>query len=74
MSAIGLLPRPQGKIIISSHADYRREDFVFARTQSVSSRNLPWDHSTPPLRSWDRIVYWSAGAITALCISLGLLR
>jgi hypothetical protein len=30
---------------IAAKADYRREDFVFLRTQSRAMQNLPWEHS-----------------------------
>ena len=29
---------------IGAKADYHREDFVFARTQSRTMQNLPWEH------------------------------
>lgn len=57
MSAIGLLPRSKAKNLISSHANYRREDFMFPRTQSCALRDRPWEHRSRPLKSWDRLVY-----------------
>jgi len=37
---------------ISAHADYRREDFVFARTQSLEMRGLEWESRLKPLKPW----------------------
>ena len=72
MSAIGLHHNP--KAIISAHAEYRRQDFMFARTQSPAQRDLPWENPIKPLQSWDRVVYaWTGVAIFALA-GLTLLR
>jgi hypothetical protein len=38
--------------LIGAHADYRREDFVFARTQSLEMRGLEWETRMKPLKSW----------------------
>ena len=72
MSAIGLLPRPMPKTIISRHADYRRDDFVFQRTQSCSMREMAWERRTPPLQSWDRLIYSSAGLLVFAVAALEL--
>ena len=74
MSAIGLLPRPAPKLIISRHADYRRDDFVFQRTQSCSTRDVPWERRTPPLQSWDKLVYSSLGIFALAAAALELFR
>jgi hypothetical protein len=37
---------------IAAHADYRREDFVFQRTQSLAMRELEWDKRLKPLKPW----------------------
>lgn len=38
--------------VIGAHADYRREDFVFARTQSLEMRDLAWESRLKPLKPW----------------------
>lgn len=70
MSAIGLLPRPKAKNLISSHANYRREDFMFPRTQSCALRDRPWEHRSQPLKSWDRLVY---GGILVAAVAIAML-
>lgn len=37
---------------ISAHADYRREDFVFARTQSLAMQAMKWEGRLKPIRPW----------------------
>jgi hypothetical protein len=37
---------------IGAHADYRREDFVFARTQSLAMRAMQWERRLKPIRPW----------------------
>jgi hypothetical protein len=37
---------------IGAHADYRREDFVFPRTQSIEMRGLEWEDRLKPLKPW----------------------
>jgi hypothetical protein len=39
-------------ICIGAHADYRREDFVFARTQSLTMRAREWEDRLKPMRHW----------------------
>jgi hypothetical protein len=54
---------------LSAHANYRREDYVFARTQSRQTGALDWETPTPPLHSWSEILYPAlglAGAAVAL--------
>lgn len=38
--------------VICAHADYRREDYMFQRTQSLAMRSLEWDSRLKPLRPW----------------------
>ena len=55
--------------MLSSHADYRREDYVFARTQSRQTSALAWEGRARPLHSWSEILYPAlglAGAAVAL--------
>jgi len=37
-------------ITIAAHADHRREDFIFPRTQSRAMREMAWERRLPPLR------------------------
>ena len=34
------------------HADYRRDDYVFPRTQSLAMRELKWEERMQPLKRW----------------------
>ena len=38
--------------VIGAHADYRREDYVFQRTQSIAMRALEWERRLKPMRPW----------------------
>ena len=38
--------------VIGAHADYRREDFVFARTQSLEMRDMEWECRLKPIKPW----------------------
>jgi len=57
MSAAGLAQEPlfRRPRIIASHADYRRSDFVFNRTQSLEMKSAPWESRIKPMRSWSQI-------------------
>ena len=63
MSAIGIssvhaypaLPRKSSPRIICAHADHRRSDFIFQRTQSLTMRAAPWENRIRPMRSWSEI-------------------
>lgn len=46
---------------LSAHADYRREDYVFARTQSRQTGALEWETRVQPLHSWSEILYPALG-------------
>jgi hypothetical protein len=35
---------------IAAHADYRREDFIFPRTQSLAMRDMEWESRLKPIR------------------------
>ena len=37
---------------IGAHADYRREDYVFPRQQSLAMRQLEWESRIKPIRPW----------------------
>jgi hypothetical protein len=38
--------------VIAAHADYRREDYMFQRTQSLTMRALEWESRLKPMRPW----------------------
>jgi hypothetical protein len=38
--------------VIGAHADYRREDFIFSRTQSPTLREMEWESRLKPLKPW----------------------
>jgi hypothetical protein len=40
---------PEPALTVAAHADHRREDFVFARTQSRAMRAARWERRLPPL-------------------------
>lgn len=76
MSAIGISNGPAIRIprrIISAHADYRRSDFVFQRTQSPSLRDAPWDRRLKPLRTWGEIGAYGSGIVAAITLLTALL-
>ena len=43
------LSAPESVLTIAAHADHRREDFVFPRTQSRAMREARWEQRLPPL-------------------------
>jgi len=61
---------------IAAHANYRREDFIFPRTQSLTMREARWEHRERPLRSWGEIMAASlilGIASVAVVVGSGLL-
>jgi hypothetical protein len=74
MSAIGIsggaafAPR-----IISAHAEHRRNDFIFPRTQSLAFRDAPWEERIKPLRSWSEISVYGAVALAATALVTALI-
>jgi hypothetical protein len=54
--------------VISAHADYRRSDFMFSRTQSHTMRDTPWDTRIKPMRPWSEI--YGLAAAVCLCTVL----
>ncbi len=74
MSAIGFDTPSKAKALISSHADYRREHFMFPRTQSSALRDRPWEHRAKPLQSWDRLFYNSLAVAALAAVVLELIR
>jgi len=55
-------------ISISAHADLRRDDLVFARTQSPMLRDAPWAHRLKPLKSWSEIGSYCGVALAAATV------
>ncbi|HEX4302811.1 MAG TPA: hypothetical protein VHZ78_08455 [Rhizomicrobium sp.] len=64
MSAVGIANACPSRVI-SAHADYRHADFHFPRTQSLNSRDAPWERRLKPLRSWSEIGAYGAVALAA---------
>ena len=58
---------------ISAHANYRYEDYHFARTQSRALSALDWEDSAKPLQSWSDLLYPALGATGAVIALLGIL-
>jgi hypothetical protein len=68
MSAIGISgasPFVRKPRIIAAKADYRRSDFIFPRTQSLTMRDAPWAKRTRRLYSWSQIGGYGAAAALA---------
>jgi len=55
-------------IAISSHADYRRSDYMFAREQSRVLNSLEWEDREPPLHSWTEMLPAVLGIATAAIV------
>lgn len=67
MSAIGFSAPRARDFHISAAADWRHEQLVFARQQSLAMRQMPWESRIKPLRSWGSLaVAWAAAAVLAL--------
>ncbi len=72
MSAIGMSARLAPRFI-SAHADHRRSDFVFARTQSLNFRDAPWERRLKPMRTWSEIGAYGAAALAATVLMTALI-
>lgn len=59
---------------LSAHADYRREDYVFARTQSRATAAREWEARTPPLHAWSQVLYPALGLAGAAALLLEILH
>ena len=44
--------RRKANRFIAAHADYRREDFIFPRTQSLIMRDCTWEGREKKLPHW----------------------
>jgi hypothetical protein len=58
---------------ISAHADYRHEDYFFARAQSRALSGLEWERSDKPFHSWSELLYPAGVAAGAAIAVLGIL-
>ncbi|HUE65769.1 MAG TPA: hypothetical protein VMO78_15450 [Rhizomicrobium sp.] len=52
---------------LSAHADYRHEDYFFARTQSRTLAAREWEH-TKRLHSWSEIIFPAVAAAATLLV------
>ena len=59
---------------LSAHADYRHEDYFFARTQSRALRARAWERSDKPLHSWSEILYPALAIAGSLLAVLEILH
>ncbi len=41
--------------LAGAHADYRRSDYYFERTQSAQLRDLPWEHRLNQRGAWTKL-------------------
>jgi hypothetical protein len=71
ISADNVAYKPRA-VVIGAHADYRPEDFFFARTQSVALRAAKWESRIKPMHSWSEIALYGAGLIAVLIVALNL--
>ena len=59
---------------LSAHADYRHEDYFFARTQSSALNALEWEQTEKPLHSWAEVIYPALGVASALLAVLKIVH
>ena len=60
--------------IVSAHAEYRPNDYVFARTQSRAQSRLAWEDRKAPLHSWTQMLFPALGALTAAAVLAEILH
>ena len=48
---------------ISSHAEYRREDYFFQREQSRTMRQMQWEHRGRVFKSWSPHMMAAVGIV-----------
>ena len=60
--------------IVSAHAEYRLNDYVFARTQSRAQSRLSWERRTAPVHSWTQVLFPALGALSAAAVLAELLH
>ncbi|MBS0470757.1 MAG: hypothetical protein JSR60_06775 [Proteobacteria bacterium] len=59
--------------LISAHADYRRSDFIFPRTQSSVLRDAPWERRLRPAYTWSEIGVYGVSAVTTAALLASVL-
>ena len=55
---------------IGTYGNFRREDFMFPRTQSRTMRGTPWAERLRPQRTWSEII--GAGIVGVASIAIAL--
>lgn len=55
-------------MVISAHADYRPQDFYFARTQSPALRAAKWESRIRPMHSWSELALYASGLTVVLAL------
>jgi hypothetical protein len=71
MSAAGLAQtRLFPPRIIASHAEHRRTDFIFSRTQSLEMKSAQWETRIKPMRSWSEIGSYAGVAAMATLLTV----
>jgi hypothetical protein len=74
MSQMGFAPRIGAKdIIIGAHADHRTADYFFPRTQSLESRDLPWENRLKPVHSYGELAIYTAAVVIAASLALSFI-
>jgi len=63
-----------GKTVISAHADYKRDDYMFARQQSRALAALEWEDRQAPLHSWAEALPTILGLGTAAIVLLEVMH
>jgi hypothetical protein len=67
MSAIGFSAPRARDFHVSACADWRQDQLVFARQQSLALRQMAWESRIKPLRSWSSLVTsWAGVAVLAV--------
>lgn len=69
MSAIGFSAPRVRNFHISSSADWRQDQLVFARQQSLAMREMAWEGRIKPLRSWSSLITtWACVGLATLAL------
>lgn len=69
MSAIGFSAPHARDFHVSACAEWRQDQMVFARQQSLAMREMAWESRIKPLRSWSSLVTpWAGAAMLALAL------
>ncbi len=60
--------------VLSAHADYRREDYYFPRTQSRAMAARDWEKSPRPLHTWSEVLYPALGLAAVALAALEIVH